>query len=423
MNSRERVNNSINYIKSDKVPVDFGATDVTGISVSIVSKLRDYYGLPNDSPVKVIEPYQILGEIEEDLGKLIGIDCMPAQFKKNIFGFENKNWKEWRLSDGTPVLVPEDFNTKVEKDGYIYQYPEGDTSAKPSAKMPKEGYYFDSIIRQYPLDDNNLNVSDNLEEFELISDDDLNYFKDQVDFLYDNTDYAIMASIPGISFGDAAFIPAPSLKDPRGIRDIQEWYISYAIRKKYIYSIFERQCEIALKNLEKIFKTVDNKLDVVFTTGTDFGTQRGSFISNDLYRELFKPFHEKINFWIHQNTKWKVFIHSCGSVKNLIPEFINSGFDILNPVQISATEMEAEILKKEFGRDIVFWGGGIDTQKTLPFGTVKDVKNETLENLKTFSEGGGFVFSTVHNIQAKTPIDNVATMINTVNKFNGGNNG
>jgi hypothetical protein len=417
MNSRKRIKLALDHKEPEGIPVDFGSTTVTGISASIVSKLRDHYGLSNDPPVKVIEPYQMLGELADDLKEVIGIDCVELSGKNNMFGFENTNWKEWKLFDGTPVLVPELFNTKIRKDGSILQYPQGDTTVSPSLRMPKGGYFFDAIIRQPPFDDNNLNVEDNLEEFNHISDAELKYFGKKVDYLYKNTDFAIVMNIGGISFGDIAQVPAPSLKNPKGIRDIQEWYISTVIRKDYIYEVFNRQCDIAIENLKKIYQVVLDKVSVVVVSATDFGTQRSLFISNDSYRELFKPFHKRINDWIHKNTKSKTFIHSDGAIEPLISEFIDEGFDILNPVQCSVEGMDPAFLKEKYGKDIVFWGGGVDTQKTLPFGSSKEVRKEVEERIKIFSNGGGFVFSTIHNIQAGTPIENIVSMIEVIKEY------
>ena len=151
-------------------------------------------------------------------------------------------------------------------------------------------------------------------------------------------------------------------------------------------------------------------IDVLFVTGTDFGTQRGPFISPNDYCDLYKPFHERINDWVHSNTTWKTFIHSCGGVEPLIGHFIEAGFDILNPVQCSAEGMDPEHLKRTFGDEVTFWGGGIDTQKTLPFGTPEEVREEVRRRVEVFGEGGGFVFNAIHNVQANTPIENLTAM-------------
>ena len=134
----------------------------------------------------------------------------------------------------------------------------------------------------------------------------------------------------------------------------------------------------------------------------------------DAYRDLFKPFHKRVNDWIHKHTAWKTFIHSCGSVAVLIPDFIDAGFDILNPVQCSAHDMEAQSLKTRFGDRITFWGGGVDTQQTLPFGTPEQVRAEVRERIRIFGKGGGFVFNPIHNVQSGTPIENLLAMLKTI---------
>lgn len=152
-------------------------------------------------------------------------------------------------------------------------------------------------------------------------------------------------------------------------------------------------------------------------SGTDFGLQTGPFISPNVYRELFKPYNKKLNDWIHDNTSWKTFIHSCGSVKAFIPDFIDAGFDVLNPVQIAAADMDPKELKDKFGEQLVFWGGGVDTQNTLPFGTSDEVRAEVLERMKIFGPGGGFVFNTIHNVQPGVPIENVLAMYETIREY------
>jgi len=418
MTSRERVELALNYKEPDKIPLDLGGSGVTGMHVSSVYLLRQALGLDEPgTPVKVVEPYQMLGEIKPDLMEALGVDIVPLDGQKTMFGFEKRGWKSWTTFDGTPVLVPEDFNIDPESNGDILMYPEGDKSAPPSGRMPKGGWYFDTIIRQPPIDDKHLYVEDNLEEFGFISVQDLAHFKSEAERLYCETDKAIFGSFGGTSFGDIALVPAPALKNPRGIRDIEEWYVSTVIRRDYVYKIFERQCEIALSNLEKIYEVVGDKVAAVFVTGTDFGMQTGAFISNKVYQDLYMPFHKIVNDWIHKNTAWKSFIHSCGSVWILIEDFIEAGFDILNPVQCSATDMEPEHLKKKFGDQITFWGGAIDTQKTLPFGTPEDVRNEVIERIKIFGPGGGFIFNAIHNIQARTPVKNLITLFETFNKY------
>lgn len=411
MTGRERLEKALNHVETDRPPIDLGATAVTGIHVSVVAGLRKALGLakPGDR-VKVVEPYQMLGEVDDPLKRALGVDCIGLWGRSTLFGFENRGWKPWVTFDGTPVQVPEGFNTVAEPGGDLLQYPQGDYAAPPSGHMPQGGFYHDTIVRQPPLDDATLKVEDNLEEFQPISDGDLEHFRKTADFLYKNTSYGIVATFGGTAFGDIALVPAPFLKNPRGIRDIEEWYVSTVARRDHVFEIFSRQCEIALKNLELIRQAVGNTVAAVFVSGTDFGTQNAPFISTDAYRELFKPFHKRVNDWMHRQTTWKSFIHSCGAVEPLIPEFIEAGFDILNPVQCSAAGMEPEQLKRKYGAKLTFWGGGVDTQKTLPFGDREEVSAQVKERLRIFGQGGGFVFNATHNIQPKSPVENVLEM-------------
>ncbi|NLJ24159.1 MAG: methyltransferase [Firmicutes bacterium] len=411
MDSRKRVSLALNHQEPDRIPLDLGGTPTTGMHVSTVYKLRQALELDEPgTPVRVIEPFQMLGEIKPDLMEALGVDVVELKLPATMFGFRNQGWKPWTTFDGTPVLVPEDFNTELEPDGSLVQYPFGDKTARPSGRMPKGGWYFDAIIRQEPIDEDNLNVEDNLEEFGEITDTDLEYLRVEAERLYSETDKAIVGNFVATSFGDIAVVPGLNLRNPKGIRDVEEWYVSTVLRKDYVYKVFEGQCEIALHNLEKIYEVVGDRVAVVFVSGTDFGMQNGPFVSPEAYRNLYKPFHKEINGWIHKNTSWKTFTHSCGSVRALIPDFIEAGFDVLNPVQLSAADMDMAELKREFGDQVTFWGGGVDTQKTLPFGTPDEVRREVLERIKAFGPGGGFVFNSIHNIQALTPVENLLAM-------------
>jgi hypothetical protein len=416
--SRERVALALNHREPDRVPIDTGGSATTGMHVSSVYLLRQALKLdPPGTPVEVIEPYQMLGEIKPDLMDALGVDVAGLKARATLFGFKNEGWKPWTLFDGTPVLVPEAFNTEPSPHGDILMYPEGDRSVPPSGRMPQGGFYFDTIVRQPPIDDAYLNPEDNLEEFSPISDEDLAYFQQEAEQLYTETDKAILANFGGTSFGDIALVPAPWLKHPRGIRDVEEWYISTVQRRDYVYRVFERQCEIALANLEKLYQVVGDRVSAVFVTGTDFGMQAGPFISPQTYRDLYRPFHQQVNAWIHRHTPWKTFIHSCGSVEALLPDFIEAGFDILNPVQCSAAAMDPRQLKARFGDRIVFWGGGVDTQRTLPFGTPDEVRREVQERIHIFGPGGGFVFNAIHNVQARVPVENLLALYAAVREY------
>ena len=414
LTSRQRLDAALHHRTPDRVPVDFGGTAVTGIHVSAVTRLRQRLLGRDDYRVRVIEPYQMLGEIDEALRAALGIDVVGVPARRSMFGTDPRDWKPFKLWDGTECLVPGQFNVTAAPDGGWLIYPEGDTSVPPSGHMPQGGYFFDAIVRQDPIDDAKLNPEDNLQEFGLLSEADQAYYRQKRQWLEEHPESGCILSVPGAAFGDIALVPAAWLKHPRGIRDIAEWYISTKTRRGYVYAVFERQCAIALQNINTLIGLFGDLVQAAFVTGTDFGTQRGPFISVQSYRDLFKPFHKQVTDLIHRRSNWKTFIHSCGSVYQLIPDFIEAGFDILNPVQCSAADMDAARLKKEFGKDVVFWGGGVDTQKTMAFGTPDQVYREVRERIDIFNAGGGFVFNSVHNLQGNTPVENIEALFKAI---------
>ncbi|MDO8303121.1 MAG: uroporphyrinogen decarboxylase family protein [Sedimentisphaerales bacterium] len=418
MNSRQRVLAALERREHDRVPVDFGAMVLSGAHVSIVAKLREKLGLGR-GPVKVIEPGQMLGEVGEDLAAILQTDVIALRKPTNVLGFAQENWKPWRTFDGTDVLVPGLFNTDPAEDGSIYQWACGDRNYPPSMRMPKGGFYLDCIIRQKPIDENKLNFMDNCEEFKVVSDEALSWWQRSAKELYARTDKAIVTAFGGTGFGDAFLVPGPFLKDPKGIRDLEEWYISTAIRRDYILNVFNYQADIAIKNLELMYQAIGENVHLVFICGTDLATQESLFCSPDTYRELYKPFHKRINDWIHKNTKWKTLKHSCGACEPLIGDLIEAGFDALNPVQCSAAGMDPEKLVAKYGKNITFWGGGVDTQKTLPFGKPEEVYEQVKERVNILGKENGLVFAAIHNIQCSTPIENVLAMFEALKDIRG----
>jgi uroporphyrinogen-III decarboxylase len=414
--SRERLTKTLNHQQPDRIPIDFGGTAVTGVHVSVVAALREHYGLEK-RPVRVHEPFQMLGWIDDDLKDAMGIDVVGVFARNTMFGFAADDWKTWELN-GLEVLVPGQFNTATDANGDTLVYPEGDTSVPASGRMPKGGYFFDCIIRQEPVDEDKLNAEENAEEFKPITEAELDHLARAAREAA-ATGRGVVAGFGGTAFGDIALVPGPFLKHPKGIRDVTEWYVSTSSRQEYVHQVFERQCEVAVANLVKVYAAVGDNVQAVFICGTDFGTQTSSFCSVKTFNNLYAPYYKRVNDWIHQHTPWKTFKHSCGAVSKFIPALVEAGFDILNPVQCSATGMEPEQLKANFGQSIVFWGGGVDTQKVLPFGTPAEVREQVLRRCEIFAPGGGFVFNTIHNTQAETPVRNIVAMLDAVHEFNG----
>jgi len=418
MTGKERFDLTVNHRQPDKMVVDFGGTSVTGIHVLAVERLRKYYGLEN-KPVRIIDAYQMLGEVDVELSEVLGTDTVAAKSRKNSFGIYNHEpLKEYLTPWGQVVLVPEAFNTTTDVNGDILSYPQGDLSAAPSARMPSCSYFFDAIIRQKPFNEEDLNPDDNLEEYGLIGDEDLIYWK-EVAQKTRSTGKAVVASPGGTALGDIAHIPGMKLKNPKGIRDISEWYMSIILRPDFIKKVFSRQTEIAIENFRRLNEVIADNIDAVYVCGTDFGTQHSTFCSPEQFDDLWMPYYQQINGWIHENTSWKTFKHSCGAVEPFMGRFIKAGFDIINPVQINAAGMDPVHLKKRYGKDLVFWGGGIDTQQVLPYAKPEEIRESVLRLCDIFAKDGGFVYNTVHNIQANVPVENIVAMIDAIKEFNG----
>ena len=415
MTPRENLRKTLNHEEPGRVVVDFGATPVTGIHVLVVEKLREHFGLER-KPVRVHEPYQMLGEVEEDLLEAMGVDVVGISPPADMFGNPLEHWKQWRTPWGQEVMIPGTFTVSVDQKGDTLIYPQGDISVQPCAKMPGAAFFFDALNRQLPLIEDNLDPEDNVEEFSLLGEEDLVYWENAIGKASSGT-RGVVANFGGTGIGDIALVPALNLKAPKGIRDVADWYMSTLVRPDYLHYVFDRQTDVAIENLSRLKELAGNQVDVAYICGTDFGTQDSSFCSPETYQELYAPYYRKINHWIHEHTQWKTFKHSCGAVEPFMEHFIDSGFDIINPVQINAAGMDPGLLKDKYGERLVFWGGGADTQKVLPFGSPEEVKTHVLRECEILAPGGGFVFNTVHNIQANVPLRNVIAMLEAIREF------
>lgn len=413
---RQRLARALSHQQTE-IPFDLGSTAVTGAHATIVADLRNHYGLEK-RPVKVHEPYQMLGLIEDDLTEAMGVDTAGVFGRNTMFGFPIEKWKEWKTPWGQDVLVPEAFRTTGTPGGDLLIYPEGDLSVPPSGKMPSGGFFFDSIIRQEPINEARLDPKDNLEDFAPLTQAELDHITRSVQEA-SRTHRGIVANFGGTGVGDIALVPGPFLKHPHGIRDVTEWYVSTLTRQDYLHAIFDRQTEIAVENLARVHGVIGNAVEVVYICGTDFGAQSTQFCSPETFDSLYAPYYRRMNSWIHEHTTWKTFKHSCGAIAPLICHMADAGFDVINPVQLSAAGMDAVELKKRHGHRVVFWGGGVDTQKTLPFGSPAEVRREVISRCEILGKNGGYVFNPVHNVQARTPIANVAAMIEAVHEYNG----
>ncbi len=414
MTSRERVIAALEHRQPDRVPVDFGATGQTGISASTLYRLRAALGLPR-KPVTVIEPFQLLGEVDADLRAALRSDVVGLWNPKNMMGVENAAWKPWTMSDGTPVLMAGGFAWRRDSDGSIVAYPQGDTSVPPSLRLPAGGFFFDNIDRAPAWREDDLDARRDFSDlFGPYSDEEARALERESVRLCAETDRAVIMNFGGGGFGDAAVIPGPWEKAPRGIRRLDDWYEAHLLHPQYLHDLFGMQAEIALGNLDVLRQALGDRVQVINISGADFGSQSGEIISPEMYRALYKPYHARLNGWVHAHTPWKTHFHCCGSIVRLLDDLVEAGVDVLNPVQVSAAGMDAVLLKERYGQKLVFWGGGVDTQKTLPFGTPEEVRAQVRQRIRIFSRGGGYVFNTIHNILAKTPVANILAMLEGV---------
>lgn len=417
MTSREKVQSAFAHRQPDKVPMDIGGHGCAQMHVTNVANLRKYYGL-EQKPIKVWDIFSMVGVVEDDLKEAIGADIDTITGYYGTWGYrDNGKWKEMRYK-GLDILVPEEFVfTGNEEEGF-YAYPKGDISAAPSGHMPANGYFFDNVERPQPIDEDNMNPEDNLEEFGLLSEEEIGYHRNKAS-QFKATNRAVLLETGGSALGDAAFVPGAALKNPRGLRTVPDWMMAPLLYPEYVQEVFDRQSDLAIENWKTLHEIYGDCIDAVYICGTDFGNQRSRMISREAYDECFHPYYKKMNDWIHENTNWKTLKHTCGAVYDVIPQLIASGFDAINPVQCSAAGMEPERLKAEFGSHILFWGAGVDTQRVLPFGTPKQVREMSLRRCEIFAKDGGFIFAAIHCIQCNTPVENIVAMIDALHEFNG----
>ena len=303
MNSRERVLAAINHQQPDRVPIDFGATGQTGISVCAEYRLREYLGLPQHD-LDVFEIIQMLGVVDEDLRRMMKSDVIGMNHPEDSMGvYPNGKKKRFIMPDGTPTLINEGNEFDILPNGARRLYPQGDRTAPPSAYMPEGGYFFDIIDRAEEYDEDDLTPREDFKDFfSVMSDETAKYYERESKRLYEETDYAIIGNLAGAGYGDPGALPAPFEKHPKGIRKFDEWIMAQIMYPEYVQEVFEMQTEFMLKNLEIYKQACGDRIQICWISGTDFGTQNSEIMSADMFRELYKPYYKRVCDWIHKNT-------------------------------------------------------------------------------------------------------------------------
>lgn len=393
MTSRERVLTALRHQEPDRVPLALGDTVMSGTMAQALDRLRRHLGLAA-RPVKVHEVFQMLGEVEMDVVDALGIDTLPVELPVLFFGLRRDNYKPWRLWDGTEVRVPGQFAVETDASGNLRLHEGGDPARPVVGVMPRQGFYFDMPAMTVTHMDFVPPPLSELRSSGRLTTAELEGLQARAEYLRSTTDKALLLGVWGR-------IGLP------WVGSIPDFLMLMATDPSYVRDLFAVRTAAALENLIQLRAYLGDRIDIIGLDGADYGSQRSELFCPAWFEELFAPYFRQQNDWIHANTSWKTWQHTCGSIAKILPALVDTGLDILNPVQCSAAGMEAQRLKELYGTRLVFWGGGVDTQKTLPFGTPEAVAAEVTERVRVFAPGGGYVFNPIHNIQHGTPPANI----------------
>ena len=411
MKSRERVKMSINHKQVDRVPIDLGSMRSTGIATIAYNNLRKKLGITKGL-AKMYDFIQQLAYPEKEIRDLFHVDVIDAG---QAFLNNDSEWRKWTLNDGSKCLIPKYLNVEIDKEGTVLLKNNDNFIL---GKKPKSSLYVDQsywVYKDLPKIPNTFNDKDLVKQLwaipsppwylNIFNDNDFKLFINNIKKLHDETDYAIMLSVGCNLFETSNFL-----------RGMENFLIDIYLDKNGTKRLIDKLVEGNMIFLDRVLKGVGEYVDLL-QFGDDLGLQNGPFMSPDVFKEIFKPRYKKMWDFVHNNSNCKVFLHSCGSVYELLPHLIDAGVDVLNPVQTTTVNMEPERLKKEFGKYITFWGGGCNTQGVLPNKTPTEVKEDVKRRIEIFSKGGGFVFNQIHNILADVKPENVIAMLEAAYEY------
>jgi len=399
MTHRERVIAALQHKEPDRVPVDLGATESSGITAIAYNRLKKHLGLPGRT--QIFDLMQMIAKVQRPVVEAVGSDAVALLI-------EPKRWKPWVLSDGSAAEIPAKVILKRLDSGESVQLSDDGTVV---SICPAAGLYFDTAW--HPLENaKTLKDIDTgkpfFKSFDWPSylDEDFEDLRQKAEKLYNQTDYAIVGNLYVHLFAAAQIL-----------RGFENFMMDLMANKPMAHRLLSRQVEAYLPRIDKYVEAVGPYVQII-QVNDDLGAQNGPQIAPQLYREMVKPYHKRLWQYIKEKSQKPLLLHSCGSIYELIPDLIEMGIDALNPIQVSAANMDTKRLKKEFGKDITFWGGGCDTQTVLPYKTVQDVKEEVRRRVDDLAPGGGFVFCQVHNIQADVPVENILAMYEQLGTLN-----
>ncbi len=411
MNSRERVLTSINHKEPDRVAIDLGSTPSSGISAIAYNNLKKYLGIQTGHN-RVYDVVQQVSQPEEEILDRFGIDVIDIG---RAFNTADSDWYKVKLPDGSSAEYPAWFRPLVQPDGSFHAFLADGTLV---GKMPVGATFFDQTAFPYldgfPSDYSGLSEAMGKVVWQALAHSPWDnagnpgfwqQLREKALYLRENTDRALMIVCGCNLFEWGTFL-----------RRMDNFLMDLYLEPEEVERLLDALMEKHLATLEKVCNAVGDIVDIL-RFGDDLGMDSGPFMAPEVYRKLFKPRHKMLCDYVKKHSGMKTFLHSCGSIYKLLPDLIEAGYDIINPVQTTCHEMEPEKLKKEFGSDIVFWGGGSDTRHILNRGNPAQVKEDVKRRLEIFAPGGGFVFNPIHNIMPDVPPANIAAMFEAVDEF------
>ena len=411
--SRERVLAAIHHRQAYSVPVDMGATPSSGISAIAYSNLLKHLGR-TDLPVLVYDVVQQLAQPDMSILDQFGIDVLDIG---RTFNDQPSDWIPTTLANGAPAFYPKWFKPELQADGSYVTF--DDDGKRILSRMPIGATFFDQTyfpyVNGYPDTYEDLDAEmhrimwarDAHSPWDHAGEDDFwQQLRERTLKLRQSTDKALLVVCGCNLFEWGTFL-----------RRMDNFLMDLMCDPENVEKLLDQLLVRHLKTLEKVCNSVGDIVDII-RFGDDLGMSSGPFMDADTYRELFKPRHKILCDYVKSHSKMHTYIHSCGSISLLMPDMIEAGIEIFNPVQTNAWNMAPDFLKKEFGQDCTFWGGGIETVGTLNVGTPEQIRKQVLERLEIFSPGGGFVFNTVHNILPDVPPENIVAMFDAVKEFN-----
>jgi len=409
--SRERVRFALEHKEADRVPIDFGAMRSTGISTIAYNNLRKKLGITKGL-ARMYDFQQQLAYPEKEVRDLFHVDVIDAG---QAFLLEDKHWQEWTLNDGSICHIPKYLILEIDDKETVFLK---NNNGLIVGKKPKTSLYVDQIYWPFfdspaipeEIDKNKFNdilwaVPSPPWHLNIFDDEQYDIFINSIKKLHDETDYAIMLAVGCNLFEMGTWL-----------RRFDNFLSDIILDKKGVGRLLDKLVEGYLTTLERVLSGVKDYVDLL-QFGDDLGSQQGSFIPPKIFEEVFMPRYKTMWDFVHKVSDCKVFLHSCGSIYELIPFLIEAGVDALNPVQTTTRDMDANKLKREFGKDLTFWGGGSNTRDILPSKTPKEVKEDVKERIKIFGKGGGYIFNSIHNILADVPCENVIAMFEAAYEF------